>query len=37
LDQKKEFWEQAIKQNVKEKFVDLNVAAFNRGTTQLTD
>ena len=31
LDFKKEFWIKAISGNVKEKFVDLNITAFNRG------
>jgi len=31
LDFKKESWKKAISNNVKEKFVDLNIAAFDRG------
>lgn len=31
LDFKKQSWEEAIRDNVKERFVDLNITAFNRG------
>jgi Pyruvate/2-oxoacid:ferredoxin oxidoreductase gamma subunit len=33
LDFKQKSWEQAIRQNVKERFVDLNIDAFNKGAS----
>ena len=33
---KKESWEKAIKENVKEKFAELNIAAFDRGKNIIT-
>lgn len=36
LNFKQKSWEEAIKKNIKEKFVDLNVGAFNRGKSLKT-
>ena len=36
LNFKQESWEEAIRKNVKERFVDLNITAFNRGEDIIT-
>lgn len=33
LDFKRESWEESIRKNIKEKFVELNITAFNKGQT----